>query len=115
MTCSPGARSSLTRAWPSRFRRSTSPAHDQARSPSISAGLSGWRAAWAARMSISAADTQIRRRDLLVGPERVRGALEHDGAVVDDVDAVREPERHLGILLDQQHADALALELADCA
>src|SRR5262245_41423608 len=61
----------------------------------------------------SAADAEICGRDLLVAPERVRGALEHDGSVVDNVDPVREPERHLGVLLDQQHADTLTLELSD--
>src|SRR5215510_4333924 len=53
MACSPGWKPRSTRAWPSRFRFSTISAHDHTRSPSISAGLSGWRAAWAARMSIA--------------------------------------------------------------
>src|SRR5262249_35742820 len=52
MTCSPGWNPRSTRAWPRRFRRPTNSAHDQTRSPSMSAGLSGWRAAWAPGTSI---------------------------------------------------------------
>src|SRR2546421_3316995 len=60
---------------------------------------------------ISTADAKIGRRDLRVGTKCARGALEDDGAVIDDVDAVRESQRHLGVLLDQEHADALSFEL----
>ena len=35
--------------------------------------------------------------------------------MIDDVDAIGELEGHLGILLDEQHADPLALELPDGA
>ena len=53
----------------------------------------------------------------MVGPERVRGALEHDGAVVDDVDAVREPEpgdRRV-VQLHATEAGRVALHAADAA
>src|SRR5712692_6082819 len=52
MTWAPGSSPSPRRAWPSRFRRVTNSGQAQTRSPSMSAGLSGWRAAWRARMSI---------------------------------------------------------------
>src|SRR6266849_3699714 len=45
MTWAPGSSPSPRRAWPSRFRRMTNSGQDQTRSPSMSAGLSGWRAA----------------------------------------------------------------------
>src|SRR5262245_49123149 len=53
MACSPGWKPRSTRAWPRRLRLATISPHDSTRSPSISAGLSGWRAAWAARISIA--------------------------------------------------------------
>src|SRR6267142_1573445 len=55
-----------------------------------------------------AADPQIRRGDLLIRSESARCAFEHHRAVVDDVDAVGELKGHLGVLFDQEHADALA-------
>src|SRR5688572_1339909 len=74
------------------------------------------RAATRARTSYccnSAADAEIGRGDLPVGAQGGRGAFEDHGAVVDDVDAVGELQRHLGVLLDQQHAYALLLQVAD--
>ena len=55
----------------------------------------------------------MNRRHLRVGAERGRGPFEDHGAVVDDVDAVGELEGHFGVLLDEEHADVLVLELAD--
>src|SRR5438445_4855317 len=56
---------------------------------------------------------QVRRHDLAVVAQPPARSFEDDGTVVDDVDPVGELQRHLGVLLDEQHADALALQLAD--
>src|SRR5262249_4965936 len=65
------------------------------------------------RELVRAADAEVGRGDLPLGAQRGRRALEHHRAVVDHVDAVGELQRHLGVLLDEQHAHALGLEAAD--
>src|SRR5262245_51990976 len=62
-----------------------------------------------------AADAEVGGGDLLVGAQSLGRAFEYDGAVVDHVHPVGELQRHLRVLLDEEHADALALELPDRA
>src|SRR5687767_12716985 len=85
------------------------------RTPGSNSNLTCIRADDTALGAASAADAEVCRRYLTVGAQPLGRALEHHRAVVDDIDAVGELQRHLGVLLDQQHADALALELADGA
>src|SRR5688572_27913147 len=61
----------------------------------------------------SAADTEVGRGDLTIRAQGGGGAFEDHGAMVDDVDAVGELEGHLGVLLDEEHADAFFLQVAD--
>src|SRR5882672_8547216 len=61
----------------------------------------------------SAADAEVSGHDAAVAAQPLARPFEHHRAVVDDIHPVGELQRHLRVLLDQQHAYALALQLAD--
>src|SRR5690349_7274447 len=57
--------------------------------------------------------SQIRRPDLVVGGEPGGGVLEHDAAGLEHVAALGDAERHVRVLLDQEHGGAGAIDLDD--
>src|SRR3989442_13928644 len=58
---------------------------------------------------------QVGRWGLGVRAKLGRRPFEDDGSVIDHVHAVGQLKRHLGVLLDQEHADPLPLQLPDRA
>src|SRR5439155_23824139 len=56
---------------------------------------------------------QVCLSNLVVAEEAARRVLEHDLAGLEHIAAVGDLERHVGVLFDQQHRRALAVDLAD--
>src|SRR6266513_2215400 len=55
---------------------------------------------------LAAARAQVELADVLVSAQPLGRAVEHDASVLHDVSVVREPERHLRVLFDEQQRGA---------
>src|SRR5437764_6519273 len=65
------------------------------------------------RPASSCLPAQIRRADLVVRRQLRCLVLEHDPSRLEHVAALRGRERHVRVLLDEQHRDAAAIDLDD--
>src|SRR5262245_10673138 len=90
---------------PSMAMLCTSNAFMAVRSPALAPALGALPALLAAHGGLLL--PQIELAHVLVFTELVAGAFQHDAAGLQNVAVVRGLECHVGVLLDQQHGDAL--------